>query len=75
MYLYYVGDAAGRSGGPAGDSTVGRLPVCSPSLLRDGKQSAFIRSVLCLKVSFYLIPILETFIFYLSYYLYYLFWE
>lgn len=41
-----VGDAAGRSRGPTGDSTVGRLSVCSPSFLRDGKQPAFFRCVL-----------------------------
>lgn len=53
-----VGDAAGRSGGPTGDFTVGRLSVCSPSFLRDGEQPAVIRCVLCLRASFPLIQFL-----------------
>lgn len=52
MYTVCVGDAASRSGGPTGGSTVGRLSVCSHSFLRDGQQPALIRSVLCLCVCF-----------------------
>lgn len=55
-----VGDAAGRSGGPTDDFTVGRLSVCSPSFLRDGEQPAVIRCVLCLRACFPLIQFLET---------------
>lgn len=61
-----VGDAAGRSGGPTGDSAVGRLSVCSPSFLRDGKQPAFIRCVLGLCLCFPLITFLETNSFFLK---------
>lgn len=60
MCALCVGDAAGRSGGPTGDFTVGRLSVCSPSFLRDGEQPAVIRCVLCLRASFPLIQFLET---------------
>lgn len=47
MCTVCIGDAVGRSGGPTGCFTVGRLPVCSSSFLRDGQQPAIIRYVLC----------------------------
>lgn len=50
VYTVCVGDAASRSGGPTGGSTVGGLSVCSHSFLRDGQQPALIRYVLCLCV-------------------------
>lgn len=44
-YIACAGDAAGRPGGPAGGSAVGRLSVCPPVFLRDDQQPAVIRWV------------------------------